>query len=139
MVTIVTGGAATPWKPHLVVTLVLLSFMSIGCNPQPSTNASQSGSSALRATKASPASITPKALDTRPPPKTKMSLQQKSTKAIPTENGSKFFYQVVDQWVFQPDAADSSLICVEDGEHCITLLKLKEQLNRPANDPLGLR
>lgn len=139
MVTMVTVRPATPWQTYLVVALFLLSLMSVGCNPQTSTNASHSGSSALPVTEASPAATTRKASDTLPPPKTKVSLQQKSTKAFPMENGSKFFYEVVDQWVFQPDDTDSSLICVEDGEHCIALLKLKEQLNRPANDPLGLR
>jgi hypothetical protein len=43
-------------------------------------------------------------------------------------------------WVFQPEGEnDKSRICVEDAFHCISLLKLQEQLYRPANDPLGIR
>jgi hypothetical protein len=53
---------------------------------------------------------------------------------------SKPAYETVHQWVFHPDGErDGSLICVDDDKHCIPLMKLREQLNRPANDPLGIR
>jgi len=77
--------------------------------------------------------------DGLPAPRTDVRLQHKYTKAIPLESG-KVAYQTVQQWVFHPEGdKDGSLICVEDGNHCIGLLKLKEQLGRPANDPLGIR
>lgn len=88
-------------------------------------------------------SLTPQTPGTKtnnlPPPRTRVSLQTKYTKAIPM-NGSEPAYEVVEQWVFQPDGdKDQALICVEDDLHCIPVLKLKEQLNRPSNDPLGIR
>lgn len=115
---------------HTVVAMFLVSLVAVGCNAG-NANTSQSGATPSPGTKAS-AGVPGRISDTLPGPKTKMSLQQKSTKAFPMANNSKFFYEVVDQWVFQPDDTDDSLICVGDGEHCITLQKLKEQLNRPA-------
>jgi len=119
---------------HVSVAAFVFALMSVGCNTPSATHDSAAPSSASKATPEAAAAPS----DKLPPPKTKMSLQQKSTKAFPMAGG-KFFYEVADQWVFQPAENDNSLICVGDGEHCITLLKLKEQLNRPANDPLGIR
>jgi hypothetical protein len=63
------------------------------------------------------------------------------TKYIPARplTGDKRRYEAVEQWVFHIDGEqDPTLVCVEDGRHCIPVVKLREQLNRPANDPLGL-
>jgi hypothetical protein len=121
---------------HTVVGLFLLSLAAVGCDAN--TAGTDQAHAVPSATPKPSLEATSKAADALPPPKTKVSLQQKSTKAFPTANG-KPFYEIVDQWVFQPDDTDGSLICVGDGEHCITLQKLKEQLNRPPNDPLGIR
>jgi hypothetical protein len=120
-----------------VIAMFLLSLATVGCDANTSsTDQNRAGPSP--ALNASP-EATGKAPDALPAPKTKVSLQQKSIKAFSIANSSKTSYQVVDQWVFQPDDTDGSLICVGDGEHCITLQKLREQLNRPANDPMGIR
>lgn len=80
----------------------------------------------------------PAAIDALPSPKTHVTFQSKYTQAIPVEGG-KSAYVTVNQWVFVPDGKDESLICISDSEHCITLVALQELLNRPANDPLGIR
>ena len=81
-----------------------------------------------------------------PAPKVRVSFEQKYIRSFPFGHDGKgkrqFSYQVVDQWVLHPDAAearDETLICVGDGNHCIELWRLEEQLNRPANDPLDVR
>lgn len=74
-----------------------------------------------------------------PAPRAEVVLQTKYTRAIPLGNG-KFAYATVQQWVFHPERdKDGSLLCIEDENHCIELLKLKQQLSRPANDPIGIR
>ncbi len=65
-----------------------------------------------------------------------VSLRTKFT-ASGVTNGGFRWTQSVQQWVFQP--ADDTEICVGDDAHCIVLSKLKEQLYRPPNDPLGIR
>jgi hypothetical protein len=115
--------------------LLLVSF--IGCTPRASKDAS-GGRSSSSGTEAPATSSRPDVSPTLPSPKVKVSLQQKSVKAFPLKDGQSY-YEVLDQWVFQPIDGDDSLICVGDDEHCIPLSKLKEQLYRPANDPLAIR
>lgn len=80
-----------------------------------------------------------KATGDLPTPRRKVSFETKYTEIIPLE-GKEPAYEIVDQWVFRPDdEKDGTLICVDDDQHCIGLLKLKEQLGRPSNDPLGIR
>jgi hypothetical protein len=86
------------------------------------------------------ASSEPTALakDGLPPPKTRASIETKYVRAIPLD-GKKPAYLTVEQWLFHVDGEeDGTLICVDNDSHCIPLVKLREQLNRPANDPLGL-
>ena len=81
-----------------------------------------------------------------PAPRVRVSFEQKYVRAFPLgkDNAGKprAYHQVVDQWVFHPgadEAKDATSICVGDRNHCIELWRLQEQLNRPANDPLGIR
>lgn len=74
-----------------------------------------------------------------------VSLREKTVKSTPagTDKDGKpqFVRQIVNQWVFNYDSSKDSgaLICIGDGDHCIELAKLHEQLNRPKNDPAGIR
>src|SRR5436190_4319106 len=115
-------------KQSCMMTMLSLGFVLVSCD---STNATGTGheSSALPRTQ-SAANTTSDGL---PPPKPIVTLQEKYMRVIPLKNGSKPAYEIVSQWVFQPSEDDNSIICVGDGQHCVTLLKLKEQLTRPAN------
>ena len=77
-------------------------------------------------------------LDT-PPAKTLISVQERVTKTGKTSSGKTFSFTVT-QYVINADANQAdSLVCVGDGDHCITVTELSEQLHRPKNDPLGIR
>jgi hypothetical protein len=120
-----------------ILALFLLALMAVGCSTPSAPNTSHD--SAAPPPRPLPPEVTSKTPDALPAPTTRLSLQTKYTKAIPLDNSRTPAYTIVQQWVFQVDGKDDSLICVGDGEHCIALLKLKEQLTRPANDPLGIR
>lgn len=124
-----------------VVASLLLALISVSCGNPTAARPSASAASPVAPPTAVPA-IAPKAEIEEPGglprPETKVSFQAIPTRAIPVGNG-QFAHQVVDQWLFGSSASGESLICVGDDSHCITLAKLREQLNRPANDPLGIR
>jgi len=122
---------------HLIAVLIAASIASGGCQQMTST-ADRSGAES-RPASASGTATTAEA-PPLPAPKTAVSVQTKYLKAVPLKSGAEPAYLTVVQWVFQPDGEkDGTLICVGDGDHCIELQKLKDELNRPANDPLGIR
>ncbi len=114
---------------RLTTALIGLLLLSIGCAGGSASVASDSAQPAG----AKAATASPSASDALPSPKTHVMFQSKYTHAIPMKGG-KSAYTTVNQWVFVPDGKDESLICISDSDHCITLVKLQEQLNRPASD-----
>jgi hypothetical protein len=120
----------------LIAPLILFGLISSGCR-QSATTAERT----VSATSApAPTAEVPSDASVLPPPKPAVSLQIKYLRAIPIRGASAPAYETVPQWVFQPSGEkDGTLICVGDGSHCIELQKLREQLNRPSDDPLGIR
>jgi hypothetical protein len=124
---------------RFVITVALVALAIVGCDGANANDSRRRVPVATRTKANAQRAGVAEAADGLPAPKTLVTFQQKYTKAFSGATHSKPFYEVVNQWIFQPDENDDSIICVEDGEHCITLTALKEQLNRPASDPLGIR
>jgi hypothetical protein len=106
------------WAMRRFVTLVASALSIIGCTNRTPTARTDRPS----------AGVAPP-INALPPAKTAVTFQEKYTKVIPLENSAKPAYQVVQQWVFEMNDKGDNLICIGDGEHCITLAKLNEQLH----------
>ena len=109
----------TGWR---LATVLLCVLASTSCDRAVSKMAPQTNGIATNATPGTGAS---RAL---PTPKTRVSMQ---TKYVHEMKSRYVVYETVDQWVFQVDGDDDgTLVCVGDGAHCISLVKLREQLSK---------
>ena len=123
--------------PYFAPTLLVFSLLAASCSNPSATNTSHGTPTPSPASKLSLLSKNTSS-GTLPAPKTRLSHQQRSTKAFLMANGAESFDQIVDRWLFEHDEKNRSFICFFDGGR-FTMRTVKKQFNRPEDDPLGSR